>query len=242
MSNCIDLRDNVVRFTSADIDIDALFVLLGRVSDTRPSDAQVEENAAWWYLKTCTVLKGDGSVHISFGEGRSTHTWRDFEHLINFVINPLMKRHKSHTFLVKEDGCRGFGRWTVTFGQFIPGLATDFYKRSYSQEKCPRCHGAGKVHIDAWTILETGEKVRGIDLPCEHVVLKPRPSQECYCTACNQVLYREPKGGIQVSSGNRMCDCSWRCCDATKEQKHAHHHAFRESTVMVGEFTRVLQK
>ena len=167
MSNCIDLRDNVVRFTSADIDIDALFALLAKVPDALPQGDTGELTTAWWYLKTCTVLMGDGTVHIAFGQGRSSHTWRDFHGLVNRVINPLMKRRKSHTFKVRDEDARGFGRWTVTFGEYMSYHPSP-YNGIYEAHECPACKGTGKVHLDVTTILPSGEKVRGIEEPCAH--------------------------------------------------------------------------
>jgi hypothetical protein len=80
MSNCISLNAPPVRLTAMQIDVVALKTLVQRVKDLRepPScDTDGDGYIAWWFLSHAQ-FDGDKMVFIEFGDGRSTHTWRDF--------------------------------------------------------------------------------------------------------------------------------------------------------------------
>lgn len=66
-------------------------------------------------------------------------------------------------------------------------------------------------------------------------------STESYCTNCNTILARIPKGDL-TWTGN-TCSCSWKCCKAAQPSNntHAPHIKYRPSPIQVTEFTWVKQ-
>ncbi len=118
MSNCITLRNNEVFFSKEEIDMVKLRALLDSVpkeyDKARSIGGDIE--TAWWYLSENTVLDDNGAI-ITFGEGNSSHTWRDFRGLINSVLKPLMLKEKTHTFRAHDDGFPGWGSLIVVFGK-----------------------------------------------------------------------------------------------------------------------------
>lgn len=121
MSNCIDLRNNVVHFPASAIDVLKVRELLDRIPEEMPSwETDSVLYTAWWYLATCTVVT-DSNVTIRFGCGRSSHTWRDFLQLANMVLLPLFRTGQTHThfFQVQDDGFPGWLQWQVTFGEVM---------------------------------------------------------------------------------------------------------------------------
>lgn len=112
MSNCIWLGNNVVKFHPWEIDRDKLKSILDNLPKECPDGINLTLESvigyyAWWFLKENTIFQKNGIVKIRFGEGRSTHTWRDFRGLVNQVIKPLMLCPKIHTFIAKDDGWPG---------------------------------------------------------------------------------------------------------------------------------------
>jgi hypothetical protein len=78
MSNCIDFNSPPVRLTGMQIDVPALKALVEKVKDLEKAPAEWgDENIAWWFLSHAE-FDGNKSVLIDFGNGRSTHTFRDF--------------------------------------------------------------------------------------------------------------------------------------------------------------------
>lgn len=118
MSNCISLRNNEVFFSKEEINLPKLKALLDSVPDDykEASDKGGDIETAWWFLSKNTVLDDNGAI-ITFGEGNSTHTWRDFRGLVNSVLKPLMLKEKTHTFRAHDEGFPGWGSLIVIFGR-----------------------------------------------------------------------------------------------------------------------------
>ena len=117
MSNCIELANHVVTFTTSEIDVERFRNFLYSIPKTEPEGHDVG-NGAWWYLAQNTDFVSD-KVVIRFGCGRSSHTWRDFRYVVNKIILPFMKGKKSHRFSCRDES-DGFAKaypLEVTFGE-----------------------------------------------------------------------------------------------------------------------------
>ena len=104
MSNCITLHKNRVLFMYHELDADGLEELLNRAHEMPPgerSEAEADANAAWWFLQANTVF-GPMGVEIAFGQGRSSHTWRDFRWLLRMLSKYVLKA-KTHRFLAADE-------------------------------------------------------------------------------------------------------------------------------------------
>ena len=111
MSNAIALERNTVVFTSNEIDLDKVKSLIDKTRTAHPSEESNIDAVAWWFFGAKNVKfyhnnQGanppiDGII-AKFGEGRSSHTMRDFESTLS-IIKPLMLRHKKHTFIVSTE-------------------------------------------------------------------------------------------------------------------------------------------
>lgn len=124
MSNCISLSNESVFFKKDEIDL----LKLKEVLDATPhtlAECEVLDKTdkgwrafCWWFLKDNThIALGDTGAVIKFGEGRSSHTWRDFRGIVNHVIKPLMLKNKVHVFQVEDEGFPGWGDLPIIFGQ-----------------------------------------------------------------------------------------------------------------------------
>lgn len=113
MSNCVQLHKHVVNFTADEIDIDRFAQMLEEHKD-HPRTPPVEDIFCW-FLRDNSMVK-DGVLTIRFGEGRSTHCWRDLAHTI-WLLNPLIRKQKIHTFLIADesDGFDSVGSVTVSW-------------------------------------------------------------------------------------------------------------------------------
>lgn len=130
MSNCIILHSpkNRVFFPSAAIDRAGLAKLLTAASEQplmplwEPNDSEETSRAktAWWFLLGAVDFCEEG-VLIRFGEGHSTHTWRDFKALLQ-VLRPFIQHQRSKVFRCSDesDGCRAVYKLNVDFktGEF----------------------------------------------------------------------------------------------------------------------------
>jgi hypothetical protein len=122
MSNCISLRNSEVLFSKDEIDFVKLKVLMDSVPETLKQaellDKEDDGNRtdSFLFLDGNTIIKPDG-VFIEFGNGRSSHTWKDFLRLVNVVIKHLMIKEKSHSFKVKSEGFTSWGNLVVVFGK-----------------------------------------------------------------------------------------------------------------------------
>ena len=99
MSNCIELYPStrVVVFTAEEIDLPVfrVFVEGAKKQEGDWDNRDWEQDAAWWFLQENSEFT-DQSVEITFGVGRSTHTNRDFMHLVK-VISKFIKTEKKHS-------------------------------------------------------------------------------------------------------------------------------------------------
>ncbi|KKK81234.1 hypothetical protein LCGC14_2815560, partial [marine sediment metagenome] len=79
-------------------------------------------DSLWWFFSYRNVSVDNMGVVVRFGEGQSSHTWRDFDHLLDYIIKPIMKRSKVHVFCTRDE-CDGFEseeRWRHDFYEGTP--------------------------------------------------------------------------------------------------------------------------
>ena len=121
MSNCIDIEQrSKVRFEPWEIDAEGLRALLKRAEAEVNHDNCVGEDVegklkiAWWFLSINTQFKRTGAVEIRFGDGRSSHTWRDLRGTFQ-VLSEFVKIPKSHGFICSDesDGHEAWFRMVV---------------------------------------------------------------------------------------------------------------------------------
>jgi len=108
MSNCIQIvkGSNIVRFNSDDIDIDKVKEYLKRADQSKGTGKSEEDrfnDNLWWFFSHDNVSIDAMGVVVRFGEGESTHTWRDFDWVLDCVIKPIMKRSKVHVFCTRDE-------------------------------------------------------------------------------------------------------------------------------------------
>ncbi len=132
MSNCIEIvkGSNIVRFNSDDIDIDKVREYLKRADQSKgkhvwESGKNAEDkfnDSLWWFFSHSNVSIDDMGVVVRFGEGQSTHTWRDFDWVLDQAIKPIMKRSKVHVFCTRDefDGFDSEERWAHDFYEGTP--------------------------------------------------------------------------------------------------------------------------
>jgi hypothetical protein len=119
VSNCVEIVRNAdVIFTSEDLNISALKAdILQYGHSESPPDPRECPVAfyCYWFLARNTDFSDD-SVVIRFGEGRSSHTWRDLGGLVRFM-GKYMKKTKKHTFIVTDeiDDFQSRERYSVAF-------------------------------------------------------------------------------------------------------------------------------
>jgi len=120
MSNCIEIEQrSKVRFEPWEIDARGLKELIERAEAEVNHDNSVSENVegklklTWWFLSQ-TQFKRTGAVEIRFGEGRSSHTWRDLRGTFQ-VLSEFVKLPKHHGFICSDesDGHRTWFRMVV---------------------------------------------------------------------------------------------------------------------------------
>lgn len=109
MSNCIQLyhtrqaTDKVVFFRD-EIDVEGFKAFLARAERSRSDDPPVEEREremAWWFLQANTLVDHRGAV-IRFGQGRSSHTWRDLRGTVD-ILKRFVKKTKYHRFVATDE-------------------------------------------------------------------------------------------------------------------------------------------
>ena len=130
MSNCIHFHNPEVRFTAKEFDVASFRERWERLKEQNPnfmSGGDEENREAEYYQKEadryfCWFLTLNsrfdaGDVIISFGEGYSTHTWRDFRYTMSHLLAPYLKRFKTHTFKLSDefDGFESCFHETVVF-------------------------------------------------------------------------------------------------------------------------------
>lgn len=114
MSNCIWFhqahgKTNKVVFLRDDIDVAGFQKLVASGRDVKTGSTLTDEERgayyAFWFLQGNSFADARGVI-IHFGDGRSGHTWRDFEGLMA-VLQPLLKKPKYHTFCVTDESDGG---------------------------------------------------------------------------------------------------------------------------------------
>lgn len=150
MSNCITIRSGgEIVFTADEFDIEGLLKLTSRVVslDKAPDGHQDAEGyLAWWFLTSnydpqpCTFT--EERVTIKLGQGRSSHTWRDFKHTLLLCIEPFIKEGvvKKHPFTLYDEELDGCDYWTVEFGQFKEQLKREkeAFEREWEEQRKKR--------------------------------------------------------------------------------------------------------
>lgn len=124
MSNCIKIVENSsVIFSNEMIDRNALTELLIKTEEEINKDNCVDPGVdgdlriAWWFLSSNVEFQDD-CIIVFFGDGRSTHTWRDFNATIN-LINKFVKNDFSHSMYVSDesDGFETIVPLLIKFGK-----------------------------------------------------------------------------------------------------------------------------
>ena len=100
----LSLRNSDATFSYKQIDLPKLKELLNSVSckETCPAPS-LDKKAflAHQFLVDNTFIS-DTKAIVSFGSGKSQHTWEDFQETINEVINPLILAPKMQIFMVED--------------------------------------------------------------------------------------------------------------------------------------------
>jgi hypothetical protein len=123
MSNCVEIENPGVVFSTKDIDAAGLKALLDRAPKGRiPAYGEVEyvpeEAAAAWFLVGAVEFLPTGEVLYRIGRGRSGHTWRDLRGTLQ-VLQPFMRREKRKVFTARDesDGFKRPFRLEIIFGR-----------------------------------------------------------------------------------------------------------------------------
>lgn len=150
MSNCIEIvRGRKVVFLKDEIDIEKFKVLVDSVAGLPAAPTERDGNIAWWFLQRNSLVDQRGVV-INFSEGRSSHTWRDFEATLE-VLKGFMKKPKHHHFVVSDefDDFRSQSALDVEFSRVTIGGKT-------REER----DAAAKAYVDSLKIDYSKIKVR----------------------------------------------------------------------------------
>jgi len=109
MSNCIEIEQRgKVRFEPWEIDARGLKALIERAEvevngeNSMSDEVDWKLRIAWWYLSINTQFKRSGAVEIQFGEGRSSHTWRDIRGTFK-LLSEFVKLPKYHGFICSDE-------------------------------------------------------------------------------------------------------------------------------------------
>lgn len=128
MSNCVQFGKPIfLRHT--EVDARALASLLDethfdKAPHWEPDEPEATSRArcAWWYLQGAVYFEPNG-VYISLGNGRSSHTWRDFKWLLS-TLAPFMLREKAIVLTMRDesDGFRQSFKQRIVLGRPAGGL------------------------------------------------------------------------------------------------------------------------
>ena len=109
MSNCIRIVYKAkISLKPDQVDTEGLRKLIEeaekKVDDNNcmSKDVRPELKMSWWFLSLNTIFKPKGGVDIIFGEGRSTHTWRDFRGALQ-VLSQFIKVPVQVRFGIKDE-------------------------------------------------------------------------------------------------------------------------------------------
>jgi hypothetical protein len=116
VSNCIEITNRAVKvFNNRDIDVNALRALVASVCDLPDAPKSGDGYIAWWFLSTAD-FDSAGNVSVVFGQGRSSHTWRDFRGTLG-VLAKFARRSIRLTFTLRDidwDNNSRPGPFTIT--------------------------------------------------------------------------------------------------------------------------------
>jgi hypothetical protein len=107
MSNCITLhRNQKVVFLSDEIDVEGFKAMMATAKDRdykkgSLTPEEVDAYYAFWFLRDCSFADRRGVI-ICFGEGRSSHTNRDFEGTLK-ILSRLIKKPKYWRFVATDE-------------------------------------------------------------------------------------------------------------------------------------------
>jgi hypothetical protein len=145
MSNCIRFteRTKTVVFPPEVIDGGKLMTLIkeheshsnyDQIHGEDYSDLKGDCMMVYWFLNSKNVRFHHGSVTVAFADGRSTHSWRDFQGTIG-VINRFLKKEQLHWFTIEDEGFPGWNTCRVLFQPGHDGsLLTDAQKEKISKD------------------------------------------------------------------------------------------------------------
>ena len=112
MSNCINFVNPKVFFPCTVLNQAALKAAIEKAQTeinrencvTFEDDGKSDSRCLWWYVSD--VQYNDQGTVIVFGQGRSSHTWRDFQWLLK-VLSKFMMQEMELSMQVDDEG---FGR------------------------------------------------------------------------------------------------------------------------------------
>ena len=109
MSNCVTIESrHSVEFRPGQIDSERFRDFLARceqeVNYNNRSKDGVDRRLqmGWWFLSSNTTFKIRGGCTIYFGQGRSSHTWRDFQGTIQ-LISEFVTADKGWYFIMSNE-------------------------------------------------------------------------------------------------------------------------------------------
>lgn len=112
MSNCIHLITYKMTFSASEVDVENLLEQVykhqnhksnGTTCGSEHSDEAFICRTCYWFLTPKNVCVGGPSLIINVGEGRSTHTFRDFKGTM-VLLNRFIKVGLHFTFRCTEEG------------------------------------------------------------------------------------------------------------------------------------------
>lgn len=158
MSNCIWFhqaqgKTNKVVFLKDEIDVAGFKAMVATARDVKTGSTLTDEEVgayySWWFLQDNHIADARGVV-IFFGEGRSTHTHRDFEGLMK-VLQPFLKKPKYHTFCITDE---------FDGGQKMFFMDVEFKRMTLDGKTQEEREARAKAYVDSLKIDYTKVKVR----------------------------------------------------------------------------------
>jgi hypothetical protein len=99
MSNCIKIHNYAVHFYPDEFDIKSF---KKEIEEHKSHDILQVEDTFCWFLRDNSSVLTNGVV-IEFGQGRSSHTYRDFKQTVRH-LSKFMLRDKVCTFDISTEG------------------------------------------------------------------------------------------------------------------------------------------
>lgn len=104
MSNCIHIDTPRLVLSYSQVDASGLHDLVNRVIDLPDApdwQSDPDGNCAWWFLSTNVEFTPKG-VTITFGQGRSSHTNRDFRYTL-MILSKFMMQSVKVRFTTRDE-------------------------------------------------------------------------------------------------------------------------------------------